>query len=413
MALHFYQLHHKPNCATVDILCTNDKDCHLHCNSSTTHTNSHDTTMDKHEDSTVIINLCNNTTKRCEPNLIRKGFYDMAVDDLRKLIQIEKMIPKAMRDYIKTNDGKRFIAARARFYENLSFHLKEGAILNAAIQRIRDEHKKHRKNYYLHRLQEINKTTKEDDDNNNNINNNNNNNNNNIDTSLYMKQLFGHTAVLPENKNNTTLVRDLEYDKKRGEYCNLVATNAPTTTSLSKKKTNKNSKLFLNSSSSPPLSSSSSSSSSPLQFHCNEEMNAGIMMAAYRDDDGNILPICVCTYPYYLTGPTCKHRTYNRVVDYDLWEKNGYPDFLIDPFNDYTKANNICKSKTINTTAVFDERDGCFYCQPLAAHFAQSLQMRGPYEPALILDKDYIDSLNRNQRFKINIDYLDLLGKFY
>nr|BDT62562.1 MAG: wsv306-like protein [Metapenaeus ensis majanivirus] len=390
MTLNFNQLHYKPNCATVNIFCTSDKDCHLQCSSAVHYANSHDTGIDKEQQdsSTIIINLCNLLTNQCEPNMIQKGYYDMAINDLKKLSQMEKFLPKAMWDYIKINDGKRFIVARARFYENLSFHLKEGTLLDAAIQRIINEHKKNNKRNYSNKLQQINIV---DDD------------NDNISMDLYVKQLFGRTAK-PSSSQDIILTRDLEHDKKRGEYCTLIATNtaaAAATAATIKSPSKPNDKIV------------AFNNQYPLQFHCNEEMNAGIMMAAYQDNDGNILPICVCTYPYYLTGPTCKHRTYNRVVDYELWEKTGYADFLTDPFNDYKKANRICKSKTINTTAVFDERDGCFYCQPLAAHFAQSLQMRGPYEPALILDKDYIDSLNVNQSFKINIDYLDLLNKFY
>nr|BDT61939.1 MAG: wsv306-like protein [Penaeus monodon majanivirus A] len=421
--------HIKPNCSAVDIFCTDDRDCHVQCGSSALSVSSHTIIPEKDDYSVVTIYLCNKSTKRCEPNTVLKGFYDMAMHDLKGLLKRKSTLSRGLHSYLQMYDGKYFILARARFYESLSLHLHDNENLEMAIRNIRSEHQRKRRTYLYEKIKYLEHegaVTDKDEvkkmmdwlstpalTSQNPI-----AENTTITMDVYKQQLFGHRMPHPP-RDTTVLTRAEEYDDRRGEYVQNVTAVLPrqhdrhrrgehllkpttTTTTLERHE---------------ELSSNlqTKSPSRELQFHCNEEMGAGIMMAAFRDGDGIILPVCICTHPLYLTGPTCKHRTYDSVIDYELWEKSGIPEFLTDPFNDYTKANDICKRTTLNTTAVFDEREGVFRCQPLAAHIGQSLQFRGPYEPALILDRDYIDTFNANhqQGFKINVDYIDLLGKFW
>nr|BDV49931.1 MAG: wsv306-like protein [Metapenaeopsis lamellata majanivirus] len=399
------QSHNQPNCGSVDIFCLDDKDCFLHCASAAHNISSHSTIFDDDEHSVVSIYTCNKSTKKCEPNNTQKGFYDMALNDFHKLIEKKDKIPKSLYTFLNIYGGKKFIQARARFYEILSLHLCDGEKLDKIIQSIKIDHAKERKAYLYNKIQQLKNTGTVSDQKE--IQQMLNwafpsshlslpNSNYTITMENYLKNIFGKNIV---SGNKKIIIRDIEHDNKRGEYSALVAkmheNHYPSSNS-----NNNNNDINIK---------------EPHKFYCNEEMGAGIMMAAFKDEN-NILPICVCLHPEYLTGPTCKHRTYTSVIDYDLWEETGIPEYLTDPINDYRKANNICKKTTPNTTAVFDEREsgGKFKCQPLAAHFAQSLQLRGPYEPALVLDRDFIDSLNNNrQGFKVNIDYLDLLRKFH
>nr|BDT62060.1 MAG: wsv306-like protein [Penaeus monodon majanivirus B] len=432
-----HQSHIKPNCTTVDIFCTDDKDCHVQCGSSALSILSHTITPEKDDHSVVTVYLCNKSTKRCEPNVVLKGFYDMAMNDLNRLLKRKSALSKGLQSYLHMYDGKYFILARARFYESLSLHLHDNENLEMAIRNLRSEHQRKRKTYLYEKIRYLeNKGIITDKDevkkmigwlsfsqekNNstpvltsqNAI-----TENTTITMDVYKQHLFGHHIPQPP-EDTTVLTRAREYDDRRCEYIQKMMSVMP-----KQQNRHQRGEYFLKPTTTTTTTtleldeeptSSIRSPSKDLQFHCNEEMGAGIMMAAFRDDDGIILPVCICTHPMYLTGPTCKHRTYNSVIDYAIWEETGIPEFLTDPFNDYTKANDICKRTTANTTAVFDEREGTFKCQPLAAHIGQSLQLRGPYEPALILDRDYIDTFNANhrQRFKINVDYLDLIGKFW
>nr|BBD20114.1 wsv306-like protein [Penaeus japonicus]BDT61741.1 MAG: wsv306-like protein [Marsupenaeus japonicus endogenous nimavirus] len=433
--------HIKPNCSAVDIFCTDDKDCHLQCGSTALSVLSHTMTLENQDHSGVTIYLCNKTTKRCEPNVVLKGFYDMAVNDLHRLLKHKAALSNSLQSYLHLYDGKYFILARARFYESLSLHLRDNENLERAIRDIRTEHQQHRRTYlnekikYLEKekividkneIQQMKKwlsfSSKDDRDDNKmkakivvdadpTLKSENTITKDTITMDTYKQQLFGQPMPQLTSSKERVLTRAQEYDDRRGEYI----------LGIKKQFKNRQRGEYISKAAMTMVSNqrqellSNQSPSASLQFHCNEEMGAGIMMAAFRDSDGIILPVCICTHPLYLTGPTCKHRTYNNVIDYEQWEEIGVPEFLIDPFNDYKKANIVCKKTTLNTTAVFEEREGLFKCQPLAAHIAQSLQLRGPYEPALILDRDYIDAFNADQetKFKINIDYLDLLKKFW
>jgi len=372
----------------------------------------------------------------------------MAMRDFGRLIEKKTSLTKSLQSYLYAHNGKYFILSRARFYEKLSLYLRDDENLEMAIYKIRTEHLRKRKTYlnekirYMERegiitdKREIKKMIdwlpslpSPNNNNNNNIITTTTNsslhqmiNDDNVAISMgkFKLQVFGPrstitslTKVEEEEEEKVVLTRAKEYDEQRGEYIQRIIKQNCKYNILKQDEEQVDQRGEYN----LLKHDEEYDERRDLQFHCNEEMGAGIMMAAFRDGDGTILPVCVCTHPMYLTGPTCKHRTYNSVVDYELWEESGIPEFLTDPLNDYTKANNICQRTTLNTTAVFEERDGTFKCQPLAAHFAQSLQLRGPYEPALILDRDYVDAVNNNSNhqegIKINIDYLDLLKKFW
>nr|BDT62933.1 MAG: wsv306-like protein [Trachysalambria curvirostris majanivirus] len=411
----FPQTHNKPDCTVVDIYCTNDKDCHIHCNSSAHSTLSHD--LLGHDDhSTVTIYLCNRITKQCEPHIIRRGFHDMAIKNLNYLLDKEKELPQDFLHFLKLNNGKYFILSRCRFYESLSLHLSEGNNLDIAIQSIKNEHNIQKEKHLNEKIRLFkNENIINDSDidlirsykllpYNNNKNEKllkaqppfyTNSNKETMNMPLYMQNLFGYRSPTSIS-SHVILSGAYDYQETRGDYVQHV---------YAKFNNNHN------------TSNQDEPTGIQREFYCNEEMHAGIMTAAFRDKAENkILPICICIHPDYLTGPTCKHRTYTNVIDYDQWEKTGIAEFLTDPFNDYNKANSICKKYTTNTTAVFDEREGTFKCQPLAAHLAQSLQFRGPYEPSLILDRDFLNIYNKNQPEggrKLNIEYLDLLRKFW
>lgn len=146
---------------------------------------------------------------------------------------------------------------------------------------------------------------------------------------------------------------------------------------------------------------------------CNEEMNAGRAEALYQEEETEeYFAVCSCHYTKYLTGPMCKHRTYRFVIDYDKWERTGYPEFLVDPIAHFSKAEKVCKDLDTNSRAVYDSSNKGFLCAPVSELVKGALTFRGSHEPSLFIEREINKESNApSSQFKINWKYLDLLGR--
>ena len=146
---------------------------------------------------------------------------------------------------------------------------------------------------------------------------------------------------------------------------------------------------------------------------CNERMHAGRAEAIYRDETtGEHLALCACTYPEYLTGPTCHQRTYRFVIDYDKWSRTGWPEFLVDPVKHFSKADAVCRDLKRNAVAEYSLRDRAFVCTTIADLTKTALTFRGPHEPSLIMERDINRAENApSKRFGPNWAYVNFLER--
>ena len=149
------------------------------------------------------------------------------------------------------------------------------------------------------------------------------------------------------------------------------------------------------------------------EYLCNEEMHAGRAEAVYREImTGEHIAYCVCQYPEYLVGPTCRQRTYKYVIDYEKWAETGHPEFLVDPIKHFEKAENVCKSLGTNSRAVYDSFNHAFQCAPIAELVKTALTFRGPHEPTLIIERDINKIENApSKTFGVNWSYVNLLER--
>lgn len=315
--------------------------------------------LSRHE---IIAYRCNRISRRCEGRAVSKPLYDLAVKDLGELRRLPRA-PKILRWYLALDDGKRFAVARARFYEDLSARLAGGAIDVAAVAASMRKRSAARTRAALEeRLSALTTANREE-----------------IDLARAWSREV--TGAGPEAEPAESLSFSHYLTSVMGAGAQVHHHRSAKTQTLE-----------------------TVGKPSPLKNLCNENMAAGRAVAIYKGENpDDVTAACVCTYPEYLTGPACKHRTYNYVVDYDKWERDGYPTFLVDPGLDYAAAEKVCAELQVAATAVYEHRTRGFQCMPLPGFIGRSLQFRGPYEPALVMGEhsdpyyDLIGRLTKNK----------------
>lgn len=354
----------RKDCSTLDCHCTVDQDCAAAC------INQYST-----DGKEITVFRCNKATLRCQGRTLSSVAYNMAVADLGRL-RGKTNLPPNVQWYISINDGRTFVIARARFYEKMAAGLSSAGdittitvamenhsqttVRGSLLRRLKEEKNitPEERKQALEWIESVTGSTREDDS----------SSDDDMDTlSRYLASIIGPgTAPLHHPTTQNDLLRKVDVRDHQ---------------------------------------------------MCNEEMNAGKTVAVYQGlSSEQRIAVCVCTYPEYLTGPACKHRTYHHVINYDQWEKQGYPTFLTDPFADYEAAEKVCQSLAVASTAVYDEKTRGFLCDTLAGRIGSSLALRGPYEPGIVMDSTILrESMDSSKSafadYTVNSSYLDLLSK--
>nr|BDV49833.1 MAG: wsv306-like protein [Penaeus semisulcatus pemonivirus] len=355
----------RKDCSSVDCHCTVDQDCAAACYNQYS-TNGKEVTVFR----------CNKATLRCQGRTLSSVAYGMAVADLGRL-RGKTDLPTNVQWYISANDGRTFVIARARFYEKMAAGLTSTGDIATITAAMKKQSATNVRRSLFRRLNKEKDITPEE-------------------KKLVLGWIESVTGSMREDESSSS---DDNLDTLSGYLASVVGPGTtlhhhPTSQSdLLKKVAIENQQM------------------------CNEEMNAGKTIAVYQGiASEQRTAVCVCTYPEYLTGPACKHRTYHHVIDYEQWEKQGYPTFLTDPFADYEAADKVCQSLAVASTAVYDENNKGFLCDTLAGRIGSSLALRGPYEPGLIMDSTILKESMESSKsaladYTVNSSYIDLLSK--
>nr|BDT62460.1 MAG: wsv306-like protein [Melicertus latisulcatus pemonivirus] len=352
----------RKDCSSVDCHCTVDRDCAAAC------FNHHSTSGNE-----VTVFRCNKATLKCQGQTLSSATYEMAVADLGRLRK-KKDLPSNLQWYISANDGRTFVIARSRFYEKLAARLRSAGDVVAVTAAMKNRSATNVRRSLLKRLNVEDVTLDE--------------------RELILGWIESVTGSIGEDD-------DPPFDDKNVTLSQYLASvigprTVPHHHPAAENETIK--KVVVGD-----------------RQLCNEEMNAGKTVAVYQGRTSeHTTAVCVCTYPEYLTGPACKHRTYHHVIDYDQWERQGYPTFLTDPFADYEAADKVCRNLAVASTAVYDEQARGFLCDTLAGRIGSSLALRGPYEPGIVLDSTILAELPESRSadyYAVNSSYLDILSK--
>lgn len=348
----------KIDCASVDCHCTVDRDCAAACHNQNS--------LNSHE---VIAFRCNKTTLRCEGRVVSSIAYDMAVEDLGRLRNKMDKLPDNLKWYLQANDGRMFVVPRARYYEKKAIQLAWVNDVKDKTASMRKKSAARSRDALMQRLEKLDL--------------------NETDYQIALEWILEITIDGQDYEETGT--------EESYNFSNYLSSILGADTVEHHQPSVKNHPLKL----------------APYKMDlCNEEMNAGRTIAVYQGmGEEDKIPMCVCTYPEYLTGPACKHRTYHHVIDYNKWERDNYPTFLVDPIIDYKSAEKVCRELPVASTSVYDEIGRGFFCIPLADWIGRSFTYRAPYEAGIIMDSSLVTNETVNNEYVVNSSYLDLLER--
>lgn len=422
----------KSNCEAVDVFCKTDEDCSAAC--QTIHS----------DDGFEVTNYsCDNLHARCVSHTHSTDAYALAAGDLARIMgriksdpEYTKTVPSNFVWLLNNNGGRTFVTKRARFYERLSFALGQITGLSAVIDTMEKHNTDKLREDLMRRIDNLQlsqsdretaigwvlgvvsmtRPAKKTDT--------------AVAVSASKKTTSGAVDVFSFDHFKETTTRQLADlskvvtstgGKKKELSLSAAATSAATTTT-----TTTNTAL---------VSTTTSFEKSHKKHNtdvketvvaagalaawqsnlCNEEMNAGRPVAIFGNETTREnVAVCACVYPEYLSGPTCHQRMYRYVIDYELWEKTGYPRFLTDPVNHFKEADDVCRKLKRSATAAYDESHRAFVCITIADLVKTSLTHRGFFEPSLIIESDINlaeESADTKKKFGINWSYIDLLAR--
>lgn len=378
----------KTNCEVFDTTCETDKDCDMAC--SALHS----------EDGRELTRfVCNNESGRCNRAVYNSDSYAKASKDLGNILHLlntdkiyAALIPENFLWFIKHNNGRLFVDKRAAYYDLMGMAL--GQLENTdTLVKIMERRNAESLRERLHRkldlvvanltkeqyrkanqwIRDVTAEAQDDDD----------DEVKPSGTSLehFLRGITGYTRdgpvfIIDEGPSTPVELKRISKTKLRNEQRNSALRSKP-------------------------------------EDLCNEHLHAGRAEAIYEDETtGERVAVCSCTYPEYLTGPTCHQRTYRHVVDYDAWAATGWPEFLVDPVWHFEKADDVCRGLARSAVAEYSQEDRSFSCVTVADLVKNSLTFRGAYEPSLLIERDVNKAENApSETFGLNWKYVNLLER--
>lgn len=368
----------RTNCEVFDVHCETDKDCDMGCK----------TTLYSGELTRFV---CNDQTTRCNRVVYNSYSYEQAAKDLANILGrinsdgvYASLIPPDFMWFLKHNNGRLFVSKRAAFYDLVSLGLGQLNNVDTLVEIMERRTAKALRERLFRQLDlvEVN------------------------DSSQYRKAEKWILEVTAEDKEEEEegavdvsfehFLRNVLGDSTISELSGLEADPSPVV--LKKVSPSKMRQALTN--------------EGP-EYLCNEGMNAGRAEAVFQDrTTGERLAVCSCTYPEYLSGPTCQQRMYRYVIDYDKWAKTNWPEFLTDPVKHFIKADNVCRGLGRNAVAEYSTTGRAFVCVTVADLTKSALTFRGPYEPSLIMERDINKAENAaSESFGVNWEYVNFLGR--
>lgn len=401
----------KPNCSKVQVTCQTDNDCTLLCNSIPQANNF----------GRAVQFTCSDATKFCEANVVDSTFYNLALSDHAFLSKesVLARLPQQYRDFVVDSEGKKFVLARARYYANVARKIvtwtddKFYSELNKMKRRIAlDERRRvllalDFEEAFTDELDQSHKTQEF------------------VRVLLRAVNLCLRHSEDERFKSTRELIREKYNVGMSFEQVRAIATGrgaerpATTKTEGSWRAQRLNALLYHRSRLLPRTPSMKTTATTALATdnECNEDMGAGMLLARFENenDPTQTVALCTCHYPNLLTGPACKHRTYEVALDYGSWETAGSNPPFLTKAEDFESARTVCKGLAPNTTPVYSPSSGDeFYrCRPIAERFGELVLGRSETHPPEIFDSDFLLSLERfareNKTLRFNRDYVDLL----
>lgn len=435
------------NCSEVDQHCEFDHQCDLACH-----------TLYSENDIEMTKFRCDPFYKRCAPVTVTTQSYVMAIEDLGRIhdrIKDMNDVPESFRWFVNHNGGKMFLLKRASFYDTLSYSLGDidsrvGTTVENLIKIINDRTIKNLAERIERHLFSIDESVLSEED----FNTAHgwfleifgeyyNDNNNDVGQGTFSSFEAFLSFIAPErfNIDNTIRARRsagkeeiiLEDPRVLNNEVDMYGNPRPIGGAAVTPATRRGGRRGVGGGLRPirrinrrrrrrrrrrqrrdvsgNLISLVDVDGDNIDNLCNEEMNAGRAEAIYQDEQTlELVAVCTCIYPEYLSGPTCHQEINAYVVDYEEWRLTGTPKFLVDPIRDFKDAERVC-NKNNDQVAKYLEEKRAFVCIPKPDMFRTALNYAGSYEPSLIIDS--VDDLLRYEPegFNYNWAYLDAIGR--